>query len=241
MEKKLSVYEEVMLEIEKRIKEQVYTTSQRLPSEYELSDELAVSRLTVRKAINELVNQEVLFKQRGKGTYVMAKQNKVQSGRSGLQSFTEAAKAYGKKSMTKILKFEKLVDVPAGIREELELKETEGVYHIIRLRSFNEEPMTLEELYVNEDYLPKEMSQALLEEISLFDLIERKIAIAYSHQEVEAVQVTESLSQTLKIMEGLPIMQVHSKTFSVNATPILYDISYYRADKYSFKQTLYRK
>lgn len=237
MTKKINVFEEVAKEIEKRIAAGRYISSQRLPSEYDLSKEFGVSRLTIRKAIDELISCNLLVKQKGKGTYVMA-QPKIQSGSGGLQSFTEAAKTYGKESQTVIIKLEKGM-APQDIASELELEVDEQVYHIVRVRSYDDEPMTVEELYIREAFLPSPLMEADVQS-SLFQLIEKQIDIAYSHQEVEAVLVDEWLSHYLNVPVGSPTLMVHSKTFSVTAVPILYDISYYRADKYSFKTTLHR-
>src|SRR5688500_10761186 len=58
-------------DIKKKINEGYYVTAQKLPSEYDLADEYDISRLTVRKAINLLIDQNVLIKLSGKGTYVI--------------------------------------------------------------------------------------------------------------------------------------------------------------------------
>lgn len=238
MEKKGSVFQEVADKIKKRVVEGVYVSAQRLPSEYDLAKEFDVSRLTVRKAIDSLIQQNVLVKQKGKGTYVMKQSEKIQSGRSGLQGFTEAAKAYGKDSQTKVITFEKLSAIPDEAVEALQLESGEAVYHITRVRSIDKEPMTVEDLYIKAAYVPtitKKQASG-----SLFTLIEEQIEISYSHQEVEAILMTEKLSELLQVEEGNPVLMVHSITYSADAKPILYDTSYYRADRYTFKNILHR-
>lgn len=89
-------FQEIANKIEKRVTEVQYVSTQKLPSEYDLADEFQCSRLTVRKAIELLISQKVLVKEKGKGTYVM-KRPKIQSGAGGLQSFTETAQKQGKK------------------------------------------------------------------------------------------------------------------------------------------------
>jgi GntR family transcriptional regulator len=238
MTKKLNVFEEVANKIEDKIKRGMYISSQRLPSEYDLANEFSTSRLTIRKAIDDLISRNILFKQKGNGTYVMA-QPKIQSGVSGLQSFTEAAKNYGKQTSTKVIKLEKAFRPDGNIAEILELDTDETVFHIVRLRYYDNVPMTVEELYIREAYLPKILDKSAVQD-SIFQLIEKKIAIAYSHQEVEAFLVDERLSNYLEVSVGSPSLMIHSTVFSVTAMPILYDISYYRGDKYSLKNTLHR-
>lgn len=100
--------------------------------------------------------------------------------------------------------------------------------------------MTIENIYVLQRYL-KDSSIEQLEEGSLFSEIEKNIEIGYSHQEVEAILVTEDMNKLLEVEKGQPLLLVHSLTYSPSAKPILYDTSFYRADKYTFKNTLQRK
>ena len=114
--KKQAVFQDIAEKIAQRVNDGTYVTSQKLPSDYDLAEEFQCSRLTVRKAIDLLISQNILVKERGKGTYVM-KQPKIQSGSGGLQSFTETAKAQGKKTRTEVLQVEIVKEVPLKIRQ----------------------------------------------------------------------------------------------------------------------------
>ena len=114
----------------------------KLPSEYDLAKEYNCSRLTIRKAIDDLIRKNILVKRHGKGSYVMS-QAKIQSGRAGLQGFTEAAKAYGK-SQTEVISFEEVVHPDEKIREALQVGKNEAIYELIRRRMLDGEPMTVE-------------------------------------------------------------------------------------------------
>ena len=113
---KQAVFQEVADKIAQRVNDGTYVTSQKLPSDYDLAEEFQCSRLTVRKAIDLLITQNILVKEKGKGTYVM-KQPKIQSGSGGLQSFTETAKAQGKKTRTEVLQVETVKELPTKIRQ----------------------------------------------------------------------------------------------------------------------------
>lgn len=230
-------FKQISAEIEKKIRDGLYVSAQKLPSEYDLAKEYNCSRLTIRKAIDDLIRKNILVKRHGKGSYVMS-QAKIQSGRAGLQGFTEAAKAYGKKSQTEVISFEEVVHPAEKIREALQVGKNEAIYELIRRRMLDGEPMTVEKIYLPQAYVQGHTKQDF--EGSLFCLIEKNVEIAYSHQEIEAILVEAEISELLNVPVGQPILQVHSITYALDATPILYDVSLYRADRYTFKNTLTR-
>lgn len=236
--KKQPVFQEIADKIAQRVNEGIYVTSQKLTSEYDLAEEFQCSRLTVRKAIDLLISQNILVKEKGKGTYVM-KQPKIQSGSGGLQSFTETAQAQGKTTRTEILHFEVVEELSQKLRATFGTYAEEPVINLVRLRYFDDEPMTVENLYILKRYLGEATPEQLSS--SLYQVIEAHIEIGYSHQEVEAVKVTPDIAELLQVAVDEPTLLVHSMTYSPSAKPILYDTSFYRADKYTFKNTLVRK
>mgnify|MGYP004472124145 CR=1 FL=1 len=233
---------EVAQEIAARVHNGHYTSAQRLPSEYDLADEFGVSRLTVRKAIDALVKQQLLIKDPRKGTYVMAsaENGKVESGRGGLQSFTEAALAYGKTPHTDVLNYQVIDHPSADIVKKLDLdaRLDPKVVELERLRYWDDEPMTVEHLMICDEYVHG--INAADFKGSLFELLAPKVELAYSHQEIEALLVDERISKLLQVPVGAPLLKVHTVTYTVDAKPVFYDTSYYRADKYTFKSTLTR-
>ena len=235
--KKKPLFEKVADDINRKVDEGFYGTAQKLPSEYDLADEYGVSRLTVRKAINLLISQNILIKQSGKGTYIM-KSPKDKKGFMELMGFSEAAKFYGEVPSTEIISVEETEEVPNEISEALELQKGDIVVRVVRLRSLNGIPMTLENLYILKKYLNNVSKKEL--ENSIFEQIEKNIEIAYSHQEVEAVLPTEDVAKCLKIKVSDPSLKSTAVTYSATAKPILYDITYHRADHYSFKKTVHR-
>lgn len=240
--KKQALFEEIATNIAQRVYDGTYVTSQKLPSEYNLAEEFQCSRLTVRKAIALLISQNLLVKEKGKGTYVM-KQPKIQSGSGGLQSFTETAQVQGKKTRTEVLHVETVKDLPLKVRQMFGNYATEPIVFLVRLRYFDEEPMTVENLYVLKRYLTKTNEQLPVNHLasSLYQVIETNIEIGYAHQEVEAVKSPPDIAKLLQVAEDEPMLLVHSMTYSPSAKPILYDTSFYRADKYTFKNTLVRQ
>lgn len=153
----MSKFEEVAAILEKRIRRGIYDIHQRLPSEYQLAKEFGVSRLTVRKAIAKLIKEKILIKDPGKGTYVMlgAQDPKIESGFGGLHSFTEVALAHGKKASSKILQFKSVNSLSVKLSNKLELDERldKAVYLLERIRYWDNIPMTLEKIYICDEYI----------------------------------------------------------------------------------------
>lgn len=235
-------FEKVAQSLVERIQQGIYSNMQRLPSEYQLADEYGVSRLTVRKAIERLVTAKILVKDPGKETYIMStnSSNKVESGRMGLQSFTEAAETYGKQSRTQVLDYQPLTQPDQRMEEKLNLRNNPQpeVDELVRLRFWDDDPMTIEDIVILHKYVANHQKNDFKH--SLFQILAETVEIAYSNQEIEAIKVDEKLAKLLHVQEGDPILCVHSLTYTADGQPIFYDTSYYRADKYTFKTTLTR-
>lgn len=239
LSKRQTIYQEVAQELLRRIQTDYYSVAQKLPSEYDLAKDFDVSRLTIRKAIDELIKMGVVMKSRGKGTYILAKQEKIQSGSFGLQGFSESVKARGMIPRTKLVSFERFENQDEKLAQSLQLAVNEEVYFIKRVRYADTDPMVLEEIYVPVKMIP-DLTKSQLENSSVFSLIEHTVEIGYSHQEIGAVAVSKEVADLLDLQVGEPILQVYSTTYSLTGVPVLFDQSYYRADKYTFANTLTR-
>lgn len=235
---KEALFETIAQRIKENIENEVYPDNQKLPSEYQLAETFEVSRLTVRRAIDLLIQQHVIVKQRGRGSYPMATFNKIKSGEDGLVGFTESAHSHGKTSHSHIVSLDFDFKAPFELQEALHLNQDDTLCHISRLRYFDDDPMTLEEIYLPTHFLPSVDPSSF--KGSLFELVEQQTAIGYSHQEIEASLVDQKLSDLLQVPIGDPVLLVHTTTYAPNGEPILVDHSYYRADKYTFKNVLYR-
>jgi GntR family transcriptional regulator len=123
------LYYQLKQVILERIKSGEWLPNMPISSERELSEIFEVSRMTVRQAINELENEGILYRERGRGTFV----SPPRIEQSDVMSFTEAAVNRGLKASTVVKKFDiKVPDV--NILNSLELNENEEVYYVRRFR-----------------------------------------------------------------------------------------------------------
>lgn len=111
-----------------------------VPSERDLCERFAISRMTAGKAVTALVNEGILYRERGRGTFVAHPKSACTS--SHLAGFSDNIRAAGLASRTKILLFER-EEASRTIREALEIGSGEGtVFNILRLRFVEDEPFS---------------------------------------------------------------------------------------------------
>ena len=143
------LYQQLVDEIKNQIREGILKTNDRLMTEIELSKEYDVSRITVRKAIEILVDEEILVKRQGIGTFVAEK--KLTRDASTFMGFTQNCKLAGRKAGTKLLAAD-LVEASPRDQKTLELSEGERVIRIVRLRYCDDVPVIIEENHFTQDY-----------------------------------------------------------------------------------------
>ncbi|RKL66953.1 phosphonate metabolism transcriptional regulator PhnF [Salipaludibacillus neizhouensis] len=208
-----------------------------LPSEREYSDKYGISRMTIRQAIINLVNERYLYRVKGKGTFVMEK--KFEQDLQGLTSFTEDMKARGMKASSKLIKF-KIIPAHLKLAKSLDIQEHDPVYEIVRIRLAEEIPMALERTYISANLV-----QGLTEEIvqnSLYKYIEDTLhmKIASGTQIIEAAIANEQEVKYLDISDKSPIMLMERSSKLDDQTIFEVVKSSYRADRYKFMIDLKR-
>ena len=139
-------------------------------------------------------------------------------------------------------------ELPTKIRQMFGNYGKEPMVYLTRLRYFDDEPMTVENLYVLKRYLEKESGEITKDQLesSLYEVIEANIEIGYSHQEVEAVKSRQTLhvSAIACIRRGTNASRPFDDLFPFCETDLVrihLACSFYRADKYTFKNTLVRQ
>ncbi len=209
-----------------------------IPPERELCEYHGISRMTVNKAITNLVNEGLLYREQGKGTFVAKPKEGYQLSR--LLSFTEDMKAKGLKVDTRIISFHKKSST-RKIQKALGLSEKEDVYEIKRLRLVEGEPYALETAY-----LPVKLCEGLtmekLDNKSLYDVLRNEYGLSmdYAHQTMEAVILDEYESSILQVSEKSIALMLSRKTYLEDDKPMEFTKAVYRGDKYKFEVVLRR-
>lgn len=207
-----------------------------IPSERELCEYHGVSRMTVNKAIIHMVNEGLLYREQGKGTFVSKPKEKHLL--SSLLGFTEDMKMMGLKVDTRILDFKKEIAGKA-IQNQLKLKDQTEVFEIKRLRIVDDAPYAFETAYIPA-FLCEGLSKEQLENRSLYDVLINAygLAMSYADQTIEPVIADEYASEVLQLEKNSIALKFTQKTFMENHVPIEYTRAIYRSDKYKFEITL---
>jgi GntR family transcriptional regulator len=198
-------------------------------SERELSRELEISRMTARRALTELVNEGLLIRRHGAGTFVA--KPKATYAPEELVSFSEALRSRGIGVTSQLLEFSV---VPAGQRlaSVLRLDLGTALYCVVRLRLANRVPSILERCYLPQERFP-DLQEYDLERTSIHDILEQVYGVRPGHidQTIEAVTASEILSRQLRIDEGFPLLLITQTTCPAgDDSPMEHAQAYLRSD-----------
>lgn len=234
------IYVQISNELKRNISLGNFDKGEKLPSEDSLVKEIGVSRGTVRKAITELVNEGVLEKIQGKGTYVS--QDKISYPfAQELISYAESMKNKGLDFSTEVLLFNKIVP-NLKIKNRLSLKDDEQVFYIVRKRSVKGKPAILLYNWVSVKLCPN-LGNYDFTHIGLFEAIEKEIGekIDFGIRNFSANKLSLKQSNLLDLEENSPILNIGQVTFINCNTPIECSEVLLRTDQYQVSSLLYRK
>lgn len=209
-----------------------------IPSEIELSKRFSTTRDTVRKAIEELVNENMLVRVGRKGTFVSKAPWERHLHR--FQTCYEDLVQRGLKPVTRVLTTE-IVVPPREHARTLQLQPGEQVARIVRLRSVDGEPFVL-----MEDWLPLDLYRPLLGEDlsrgSLYHLLERKAGcrIGSGTQTLGVAQLTPRQAKLLGVPPTASALEMCVVVYSTLGEPFLVGRYLFRGDRYRLTVTLRR-
>ena len=204
-----------------------------LPSEAELCFIFRVSRTVVRQALNKLCQDGIVYKEKGKGTFV-AKPKLQEKFIQRTYGFYQEMKERGLEVESKVLEHE-LVEPPTGIRTLLKLSEGQKVVKTFRLRSVNKELVMFTTTYVRSDLCPG-LEKEDLTNRSLYQLLwdKYRLKIFYGQRTLEAVGASKYEADMLKVPRGSPLVYLESVSYLEDGTSIEYFEAWHRGDRCKF-------
>lgn len=236
----LPLYEQVKNQLVQQIQSGEYPALSQLPSEYELSDLFQVSRITIRQALNKLVQEGMIFKVHGKGTFVS--KPKAYQNISHLQGFAEAMASTGHHIINKVISV-RFVDASLKVASKLKLPVQSQVCEVKRVRLLNDEPVSYELTYLTQN-----LGQQLIDHnidfttTDIFKFFEEalQVGLAYADLTIDAIKADEELANLLAIKVNTPILRVERLTHDKDQRPIDYEYLYFSGENFQYQLRIHR-
>jgi GntR family transcriptional regulator len=207
-----------------------------LPPERTLAPKFGVSRMTLRRGVEELVREGRLVRRHGAGTFVA--EPKIAQGMA-VTSFSEDMRQRGVVPSSQTLGVDE-INAGARLGRTLEISPGAKVIRVIRLRLADGAPMALETLHVPRQVAPDLDGDALAER-SFYELLVRQYAIqlASGVQTIEATVTDETESEILEVPVHSPAFLFERTSRATDGRVVEFVRSVYRGDRYKFRVELH--
>lgn len=229
------LYQQIKNQIEIEIEQGHYAAGDKLPSEREMCEAYAVSRIPVRKALELLEAEGLIQSFQGKGSFVRAP--KIRNNLVHIQTFAETLAQQGYSGYTRIVSYEE--HCTDSVHKAL--ADASSTSRLMLLGHANNEPVVFYDCHLKSSiaqrfYDAAKAAEAAGESFSTFDLYSKTMTmIGKVDQRVLAVNADKQISSVLNIPEGTAVLVLETVIFNGRMEAVEYKRGYYRTDKYLFK------
>lgn len=223
-------YYQIKEDILQKIEQGVYRVGSQLTSEIQLAEEYGVSRPTVRQAIAELVQEGILVRGRGRGTFVS--QPMISDNAQVFTNFLQPGDE--DENITKVLEFNR-VHASTKIARDLQILHGEEVHEIVLLRMNHEEKLALRTMQIPVS-LARHLTRQDLSQEPMYDFLQKDYGLipAAAVQSFQCVAATEEESSALEIEVGDPLMLWQGTVYAKQNVPMLRVRTLFRGDRFRF-------
>ena len=234
------LYYSVYLVLRGKILEQAFELDKPMPNEMELGAAYGVSRITIRRALDELAIEGLVRRQQGRGTFACPPDVATHVDGSLGSGLIENLIAMGIETQVKVLDF-RLAVPPAAIARALKLETGAKVQKVIRVRSHRGVAFSHLTTYVPEE-IGRSYTKADLKEKPLLVLLERAgVTPTYADQTISAELADPDVAGTLGISVGEALLRITRVVRDVNDRPVEYLSALYRPDRYVYRMSMSRE
>lgn len=207
-------------------------TGDALPSERSLTEITGASRVTIRKALGQLIDEGLLLRRQGSGTYIAPR---IEQSGEELTGFTADAQSRGE-SPASIWLVCSMANPTEDEAKYLRIPMADRVARLARIRLSDGEPLAIEHAVIPEKFLenPSNVGDSLYK--ALGESGHRPVK---GRQKLRASLATPTEAGLLSIQEGDGVLRIERHTYLEDGTPLEYTHSAYRGDKYVFVTELH--
>jgi GntR family transcriptional regulator len=230
LKKELPNYIKIHDALKEEVEKSVWKIGERLPSERDLAERFEVSRMTARQAMTALVEEGILERRVGSGTYVASR--RVREKMRGTTSFTEIITAQGRKPSTKLLSYMKTL--PNEVEcEKLGIAKGDEIIRMERVRYADELPIAFEVASIPYEIV-KKFSKKAISSNFFKTLQENGYEIGRSEQVISAKSVSREVSDYLEMKVGDAILALTQVSYLAEGAAFEYVLSQYAGDRFEF-------
>jgi GntR family transcriptional regulator len=236
----MPLYQQIMNTIVEKIEKGDYLPGEKLPSERELAELYDVNRMTVKKAMDMLVNTGYLYRCVGKGTFVKEDKSKLLLGvgrRESTQDYGMSAKIKnrGMKAASSVI-FSGILQGYPSMCTRLRIAESEPVFVLHRVRYGDGEPLGIEYTYIPGKYFP-DVEEQDFNHVSLYDYMNGRGHLPVEfRQTLMIIRCPKREAKYLKIEEGETAVFCFEYTGRDSSGQVVeYTRSYLKSENVAFK------
>jgi len=231
----IPLYHQIYLDLRRMIQAGIIAPGGMLPPELEISQAYNVGRQTVRQAIARLVDDDLLERFAGRGTFVRAQPSHTQFFLD--RSFSQQMRELGRVPHSRLLSLQPGT-VDAGVLPALHEYNGQACITLERLRLGDDEPVCHQLSTVLTERCPG-IEQQDFENQSMYEILATRyhLSITRIDHVVRAIAADEYRADLLNVTEGTPLLFVGTTTYLDDGQVIEHTASYYRADRYEYSTT----
>ncbi len=231
-------HEQVSAWIKEQIDNEALRVDDQLPSESKLGALFSVSRITVRRALQTLESEGLIYKRQGLGSFIRGPQ--VNQVLFRLTDFVEDMNAAGIRARSKVLLMEPVPATPR-IARELDVEAEQQVLRLDRLRYGDDEPVAFDSTWLPV-FVAQLLSGSDLNKHTIYSILEREfdIHICCSRYRIEAVNAPNDVAGHLDIPWGRALLLIERTSYSEQKQPVYFQQRYYRCDHVAYEFELDR-
>lgn len=236
------LYHRIYGVLRERIVNGYYPGDAPIPSEAELAESFAVSRITIRKAMEMLTGEGLVTRTRGRGTFITELAQEGSLNRtviSNINGLLRYLNAVGESTRLKVISLDR-GKAPPRICAQMRISPNDEVVRAVRVRELQRRPYSLSMAYL----LPEvggSFRRQDLATTTMIDLVQRAGAVVEQVEQVlTATLADETAAQHLDIPIGAPVMRVNRVFFNSELVPFYAAEILYRADRYEYRLSLRR-
>lgn len=223
------LYEQMESDIRLAIQNKKYLPGQKIPSEEEFCHQYGVSRVTARRAIQNLLEQDLLERKRGKGTFV--KQHQVGVPMINTIGFTDVLKQSGHLPHHSIL-VKSISSANEAIASKLNLQAGDTIMMMKRIIYEDGSPMAIDETYLSTKRFPG-ITEELTNDSSLYGVLQEKYNVSFLSSEME-LRISQSDAENSVLLDyptGEPLYEQDKIVYDTDNQVVHYSHTLVRNDR----------